>query len=181
MAGKETKLNVQIIDEKLGRQLKLFPTTYTWDVIVREDPLMTLDEWLRDQEELNQRFLKAVNKVNALEKASNVYVSSVEKPNPNPVKSMLWAHLLDEVDPLPTNACNCDEFRSTIDVLKHEPANPKEGYMWTVSETGRTPTVTSSGAGSGCDCEDHRSRVDILEKEPTNPHDGYMWVVRDKG
>lgn len=180
MAGKETNLNVQIIDEKQGRQLKLFPTTYAWDVIVTEDPLTTLDEWLKAQEELNQRFLNAVNKVNALERASNLYVSSVEKPKPNPVKNMLWAHLLEEVEVVDVAGCNCDEFRSSIDVVKHDPSKPKEGYMWIVSEsTGRTPS-SNSGSGSGCDCEDHRSCVDILDAPPTNPHDGYMWVVKDK-
>lgn len=175
-----TPINVQIIDEKLGQRLELFPASKSMNIIIREDPLMTLDEWLMDQERRNERYDKAVERLNAFERASVQYVISKEHPQPNPERHLLWARIIDEVEEI-QSSCNCGNLHSMIDILPSDPANPKPGYIWILDEEINEEIINrpNHSENSACDCEEHISTVDILREEPRDPRNGYMWIVRE--
>lgn len=91
------ELNVQMVDEKLKEELKLFPATKPQNIFISDDPLVTLDEWMSEQETRNARYDKAVNKINAFDRESMLYKCSESRPNPNPSRNMLWAHIIKKV------------------------------------------------------------------------------------
>lgn len=181
MARKTTPINIQIIDEKLGERLELFPASKSICIIIREDPLMTLDEWMSNQEKRNERYDKTVERVNAYERSSTQYVVSKEAPQANPEKHLLWAEIVDEVEAIP-NSCNCGNLHSMIDILPVDPEDPKPGYIWILDEDVADPIINRPDHGDdpeeSCGCEEYISRVDILKNEPASPRNGYMWLVR---
>ena len=46
MSVEAQKLNVQIIDKKFNKKFNLYPASYACNIVVTENPLMTLDEWI---------------------------------------------------------------------------------------------------------------------------------------
>lgn len=92
-----SEINVQMVDEKLKDELKIFPTTKPQNILISDDPLITLEDWMSDQNKRNDRYDKAVNKINAFDRESMLYKCSETRPNLNPSRNMLWAHIIGNV------------------------------------------------------------------------------------
>lgn len=60
-------VNVQIKDERNGEELNLYPTSKGYNIIVSENPLITLDEWIESQLRLNVKFNSAITKMDTVE------------------------------------------------------------------------------------------------------------------
>lgn len=123
-------IHVQIMDEKPKKQLSLYPANFACDVIITEDPLMTLDEWLKLQEAKNALYDKAMEKINAYERESVVYQSQFNKPKPNPTHHLLWSKLLYATG----EALSADVVtESRINVYRNKPTNQVQGHIYLTS------------------------------------------------
>lgn len=59
-------VNVQIKDERNGEELNLYPTSKGYNIIISEDPLITLDEWIESQLRTNLKFNNAIVKMDSV-------------------------------------------------------------------------------------------------------------------
>lgn len=200
MAVEAQKLHVQIVDKKYNKEFRLYPASYTCNIIVREDPLMTLDEWLQEQEARNERYDKVIEKINALAREGTVYVFQDDMPVPNPTNHILWAKpihgasdyvyvpeeatVINVYSSTPTSAqtghvymvdrqgnSNDLEETTVINILSSDPDSPEKGQWW----------VTDSGSSSALDPNDVTlGSINVVDTEPTSPSLGQVFYVKSE-
>ena len=160
MSVEAQKLNVQIIDKKFNKKFNLYPASYACNIVVTENPLMTLDEWIADQEKRNSRYDKALEKINALGREGTVYVIQEEEPTPNPTYNILWAKLLQSVSDYyaPVDA-------TVMNVYSEEPSNTTTGQIYMVDKDGNSNDLEES------------TYIHILSSDPESPEEGQWWIT----
>lgn len=196
MAEKRTNMSVQIMDQYEGDKLNLFPTTFAHNVIITEDPEVTLEDWLNTQDSLNSRFEKATQKINAYVQECLPYEYNRLVPERvNPYGHSLWARPVEYIS---EDAILGDGSTYIINVFNSEISSANIGQIYTTDIMGNNtskatylPVVKSDPQWAdegGCWLLDPDytgsieedglilTNIEIREVNPITPTLGQVWI-----